>query len=79
MIWFNGDIANPDWMIGMNADLNEKKYSAEYMQSNDDTNCPESSQEWTELHIGLLNSEWAINEEAFVRPYSPALGCYRLI
>ena len=70
MIWFNGDVSNPDWMIGPSTDFNQGQFTYGYMQSNDDTTCPEYSEEWEEW----WSSEWTLNQEAFVRPHSPILG-----
>lgn len=70
MIWFNGNLRDPDWMFGFSSSIEEEKFNWGCMQSNDARNCPENSKQWTEYS----NSEWKINTKAFVRPYSPTLG-----
>ena len=69
MIWFDGEVSYPDWVIGSSSNIDEGFYTYGYLQSNDDTNCPEDSEEWDEWW-----SSWITNQDAFVRPYSP-IGC----
>ena len=72
MIWFDGDADYPDWNVGDSSDFQEGKYTRAWIASNDDTKCPEMSEEWEEW----FNSEWQISPDASIRLYSPALGIY---